>query len=62
MQEVWLQLSRLYAALGEEDVLLGVSVRAANEETTRKAIEFELDGEYSKAIGCYDQVRRGTIT
>ena len=28
----WLQLSRLYAALGEKDVLVGISLRAAQNE------------------------------
>lgn len=30
--ESWLQLSRLYAALGEKDVLVGISLRAAQNE------------------------------
>lgn len=34
-QDAWLQLSRLYAALGERDVLVGVSARASRVEGTR---------------------------
>lgn len=34
-QDAWLQLSRLYAALGERDVLVGVSARASRIEGTR---------------------------
>lgn len=34
-QDAWLQLSRLYAALGEKDVLVGVSARASRVEGTR---------------------------
>lgn len=34
-QDSWLELSRLYAALGERDVLVGVSARASRLDDTR---------------------------
>lgn len=34
-QDAWLQLSRLYGALGERDALVGVSARASRLEETR---------------------------
>ena len=34
-QESWLQLSKLYAALGERDALVGVAARASKLEGTR---------------------------
>ena len=37
-QDHWLQLSRLYAALGERDVVVGVSARASRLEGTRSAM------------------------
>lgn len=52
----WLQLSRLYAALGEKDVLVGLSLRAAQNEGTHEALRLELAGQYSSAINCYNQL------
>lgn len=34
-QDSWLQLSKLYAALGERDALVGVAARASKSEETR---------------------------
>lgn len=34
-QDSWLQLSKLYAALGERDALVGVAARASKSEGTR---------------------------
>lgn len=34
-QDSWLQLAKLYAALGERDALVGVAARASNSEGTR---------------------------
>ena len=36
-QAEWLQLNRLYAALGERDVLMGISARAARKADTKLA-------------------------
>lgn len=36
-QDSWLQLSKLYAALGERDALVGVAARASRLEGTRYA-------------------------
>jgi hypothetical protein len=50
----WLQLSRLYAALNEKDVLLGLSKRSARHEETREALKLEQTGYVNKAIGVYN--------
>lgn len=52
----WLQLSRLYAALNEKDVLVGLSKRSAKHEETREALKYEQMGNFSKAIGVYNKL------
>jgi hypothetical protein len=52
----WLQLSRLYAALGEKDVLVGLSLRAAQHEGTHEALRLELAGQHASAITCYNKL------
>lgn len=52
----WLQLSRLYAALNEKDVLVGLSKRSAKHEETREALKFEQMGNFNKAIGVYNKL------
>ncbi|CAM9225962.1 unnamed protein product, partial [Choristocarpus tenellus] len=57
-QDHWLQLSRLYAALGERDVLVGLSARASRLERTRSALEEELAGDFSAALAIYSDLAR----
>ncbi|CAM9285642.1 unnamed protein product [Discosporangium mesarthrocarpum] len=57
-QDHWLQLSRLYATLGERDVLVGLSARASRLERTREALEEELTGDYAAALGVYSDLAR----
>ena len=54
-QDAWFQLARLYAALGERDVLVGLTARAARNEETHRALQYELEGQYGKAIGLYNR-------
>lgn len=64
----WLELARLYGALGEGDVLRGLLLKAAGEEgggeqgneqgqgqalSTRGALELEMEGDLKAAqVGC----------
>ena len=51
---IWLQLSRLYSALGENDVLLGLAERIGSyPRQTRRAIDAEVSGDYRKAVQLY---------
>ena len=51
---IWLQLSRLYSALGENDVLLGLAERVGSfPHQTRRAIDAEVSGDYRKAVQLY---------
>eukprot|EP00903_Cladosiphon_okamuranus_P011333 g10683.t1 len=52
----WLQLSKLYAALGERDALVGVAARASKSEETRQALQAELSGEYDVALKIYKKL------
>ena len=50
-------LSRLYSALGESDVLLGLAERVgAYPKQTRKAIDAEVCGDYRKAVQLYGEL------
>eukprot|EP00752_Nemacystus_decipiens_P003549 g3275.t1 len=55
-QDSWLQLSKLYAALGERDALVGVAARASKSEETRQALQAELSGEYDVALKIYKKL------
>jgi DNA-PKcs, CC5 len=51
---IWLQLSRLYSALGENDILLGLAERVGSfPHRTRRAIDAEVSGDYRKAVQLY---------
>jgi DNA-PKcs, CC5 len=51
---IWLQLSRLYSALGENDILLGLAERVGSfPHQTRRAIDAEVSGDYRKAVQLY---------
>ena len=51
---ICLQLSRLYSALGENDVLLGLAERVGSfPHQTRRAIDAEVSGDYRKAVQLY---------
>jgi hypothetical protein len=54
--DAWLQLSRLYGALGEKDVLVGLSARAARDPGTNVALDLEIGGNYSDAIKEYNRL------
>ncbi|CAM9754681.1 unnamed protein product [Ectocarpus sp. 6 AP-2014] len=54
--DAWLQLSKLYASLGERDALVGVAARASKSEGTRQALEAELSGEYEVALRMYKKL------
>ncbi|CAM9159135.1 unnamed protein product, partial [Hapterophycus canaliculatus] len=55
-QDSWLQLSKLYAALGERDALVGVAARASKSKETRHALEAELSGDYESALENYREL------
>jgi len=55
-QDCWLQLGRLYQALGEDDVLVGLAARAASHGETKEALELELAGQQNKAIEVYNRL------
>ena len=51
---VWQQVSRLYSALGENDILLGLAERvSAYPKKTRKAIDAEVSGDFRGAVELY---------
>ena len=51
---IWQQLSRLYSALGEYDILLGLAEKiSVYHIKTRKAIDAEVSGDYRKAVKMY---------
>ena len=54
---VWRQLSVLYSALGENDILLGLAERVgAYPRQTRRAIDAEVCGDYRKAVSLYGEL------
>jgi hypothetical protein len=54
---VWRQLSVLYSALGENDILLGLAERVgAYPRQTRRAIDAEVCGDYRKAVLLYGEL------
>ena len=54
---VWRQLSVLYSALGENDILLGLAERVgAYPRHTRRAIDAEVCGDYRKAVHLYGEL------
>lgn len=54
---VWRQLSVLYSALGESDILLGLAERVgAYPRQTRRAIDAEVCGDYRKAVSLYGEL------
>jgi len=57
MQEIkaaWLQLAKLYKALGEEDVLRGLYAKIGQHPATKQAIEAEIISDYETAFNTYD--------
>ena len=56
-QDHWISLSRLYAALGDEEMLMGVSTRNAfGNKSVLRALDSELQGDYINAIKEYSNV------
>lgn len=53
---IWRQLSRLYDALGEKDVLLGLTARLSSMDDTRKALDAELSGDFAAAVKIYQDL------
>jgi DNA-dependent protein kinase catalytic subunit len=55
LTEAWAQLSKLYKALGEEDVLLGLYEKyIMKQDITKHALEAELSGDYAEAYRLYE--------
>ena len=51
---IWQQISRLYGALGENDILLGLAERvSAYPKRTRKAVDAEVSGDFREAVKIY---------
>jgi len=68
-QDVWLQLCRLYHALGEKDIVLGLSERICmvdkgrleeegpiDKASTYRALEWDMSGELVKAYNEYEKL------
>jgi len=55
IDDIWHQLARLYKALGEEDILLGLHQTIAKEKYTKDAFNAELEGDYARALKIYDE-------
>ena len=55
LDEEWMQLIKLYKALQDEDVLLGLYDRLCSAPETKKALEAELRGDYKTALLTYDK-------
>eukprot|EP01087_Luapelamoeba_hula_P000112 TRINITY_DN10064_c0_g1_i1.p1 TRINITY_DN10064_c0_g1~~TRINITY_DN10064_c0_g1_i1.p1 ORF type:complete len:1634 (-),score=246.38 TRINITY_DN10064_c0_g1_i1:51-4931(-) len=55
-QDAWLQLARLYKALGEEDILLGLyDKHISKNDFTRRALAAEIRGDYIEALSIYEE-------
>ena len=55
-QSAWMQLAKLYKALGDEDVLMGLySKHLCQSQFSREALQFELKGDYASALQTYER-------
>ncbi len=54
-QATWAHLSRLYAALGESDIVLGLHARASTQAVTRQAIGATVAHDFGEALRLYEQ-------
>lgn len=56
-QSVWRDLSRLYEALGDRDVMLNLAARMSHDAQTGAALDCELRKDFSGACTIYDELR-----
>ncbi|KAJ5076723.1 DNA-dependent protein kinase catalytic subunit [Anaeramoeba ignava] len=54
-QKIWLELSRLYSLLGEEDVVTGLSEKISTSKFAKQAIGDQMKGNYKKALENYNK-------
>ena len=54
LNNIWLQLSKLYGKLNEKDILLGIAVKISSSEQSKQALDYEIEGKYSEAIEIYN--------
>lgn len=54
MKTAWLQLAKLYKALGEEDILRGVYAKLGQHPATKQALDAEIISDYETAFNIYD--------
>jgi len=56
IDEAWNSLRELYRALKEEDIILGIlEKQSSTSEYTKKALEFELKGDWIQMLKTYDE-------
>ena len=55
IENEWNELIKLYKSLGDEDILLGLYERLCKTSYTKKALEYELTGDYKSALVTYEQ-------
>jgi hypothetical protein len=53
---IWMQLARLYGALEEKDMLVGLLYQISEVSLTRQALDAEIKGEYPASIELYNQL------
>ncbi|KAF2075899.1 hypothetical protein CYY_002790 [Polysphondylium violaceum] len=67
IDDAWNSLRELYRALKEEDIILGIlEKQSSTSEYTKKALEFELKGDWIQMLKTYDEatlkLEEGAIT
>jgi hypothetical protein len=53
---LWVQLSRLYECLGENDIVLGLAIRTCSVKQAREALDYEISNNYKDACRLYSEL------
>jgi hypothetical protein len=53
---IWMQLARLYGALEEKDMLVGLLYQISQVPLTRQALDAEIKGDYPASIDLYNKL------
>jgi DNA-dependent protein kinase catalytic subunit len=58
----FLELSRLYSVLKEQDVISGISAKISPSPETQRALDFEAEGRFEDAVEVYNGIIEDAIT
>lgn len=59
---IFLELSRLYSVLKEQDVISGISAKISPYPETQRALDFEAEGRFEDAVEVYNDIIENAVS